>query len=218
VHISFFRHLAGGGGGGGGRAQLDNVSLILLVFSLTGSCFHSNLDGDMFTPDRHPHTPGATTRTAPSATGWTSPPYLTQIRSRAEGRCSPCLWWWRRLCRRLCATGGCARTVLEALTRHIITPYPTQPRPPLVYLSLVISSTRPSAQVLPCQTQPRLPGFPLLLCIVCECVCLLVSVDRQSSVHQVALLTRTCSRTFCPRRTIRLCEFSKLPDSDLFTG
>jgi len=26
--------------------------------------------------------------------------------------CSPCLWWWGRLCRRWCAAGGCARAVL----------------------------------------------------------------------------------------------------------
>jgi len=31
---------------------------------------------------------------------------------RAVGLCSPCLWWWGRLCRRRCAAGGCARAVL----------------------------------------------------------------------------------------------------------
>ena len=30
---------------------------------------------------------------------------------RAVGLCSPCLWWWGRLCRRRCG-GGCARAAL----------------------------------------------------------------------------------------------------------
>ena len=31
---------------------------------------------------------------------------------RAVRLCSPCLWWWGRLCRRRCAARGCARAVL----------------------------------------------------------------------------------------------------------
>jgi len=37
----------------------------------------------------------------PSEWGW-----------RAVRLCSPCLWWWRRLCRRRFVAGGCARAVL----------------------------------------------------------------------------------------------------------